>query len=115
MRHLKKGAKLQRTADERKALLRGLANQLILHGKIRTTEAKAKALRPFIERLISKSRTPSLNNRRYVLRYLNLKATQKLFRITGKKYQKRAGGYTRIIKLGRRRGDDAPVAYIELV
>jgi len=115
VRHLKKGKKLSRTADKRKALLRGLANSLILHGKIKTTEAKVKALRPFVEKLITKSKKPTLANRRYVLRFLNKKATAKVFGSVGKKYKARPGGYTRIIKLGRRKGDNAPISQIELI
>lgn len=116
MRHLKRGKKLSRTSDERKALLRGLANSLILHDKIKTTEARAKALRPFVEKLITKGRKPNLANRRYVLRFLNQKATAKVFSSLSKKYKARPGGYTRIVKLGKRgRGDNASLAHIELV
>ncbi len=115
MRHCKKGFKLKRTADERKALLRVLATQLILHSKIKTTTAKAKALRPFVEKLITKARRPTVANRRLVLRFLNQAATQKLFGPLSKKYQNRPGGYTRIVKLGERSGDRAHQSQIELI
>lgn len=115
MRHLKKGRKLKRTSSERKALLRGLARSLVLHGHIRTTEAKAKALRPFAERLVSRAKDQSLANRRYLLRFLDQESTRKIFEIAAQKYLKRHGGYTRIIKIGRRQGDNAPLVQIELV
>lgn len=115
MRHRKEGRKLKRTSDERRALLKSLANSLILHNKIQTTQAKAKALRPFVERLITKAKEPGLANRRYVLRFLTKKATQRLFSKVAPKYKERPGGYTRITKIGYRKGDNAPIAQIELI
>lgn len=116
MRHRKKTKTLDRTATARKALLRILASQLILYEKIQTTESKAKALRPFVERLISRSRTGDLASRRYLMKYLTVEnAVKKLLEDVGPRYRARAGGFTRIIKIGQRKGDAARVARIELV
>lgn len=93
-----------------------MASQLILYEKIKTTEAKAKALRPFVERLISHSKQPTLANRRYLMKYITVEnAVKKLLEDVGPRYKERAGGYTRIMKLGQRQGDAARVARIELV
>lgn len=116
MRHRKKKKTLDRTAKARKALLSILASQLVLYEKIQTTEAKAKALRPFVERLISRSRAGDLAARRYLMRFLSVEqAVKKLIEDVGPRYKERAGGYTRIIKIGQRQGDAAYVARIELV
>ncbi|MFH1460827.1 MAG: 50S ribosomal protein L17 [Patescibacteria group bacterium] len=115
MKHAKKGRKFGRKRDERRALLKILAANLILKGKIKTTEAKAKELRPFVEKLITKSKTNNLANNRYLARYLPTKARKKIVKEIGPLYQARAGGYTRIIKLEPRQTDGAKMAIIELV
>jgi len=115
MKHHQKGRKLSRKRDQRKALLKNLAAHLILKEKIITTEAKAKEVQPFVERLITKSKKSDLSAIRYLAKYLPTKARQKMISEIGPQYQKRAGGYTRIIKLGPRHTDSAKMAIIELV
>jgi large subunit ribosomal protein L17 len=116
MRHLVKGKKLQRSASHRKALLRSLAISLIKEHRITTTVAKAKALRPFIEPLITRAKEDTSHNRRTVFSKLNnKKAVTLLFDEVGVKAEDRPGGYTRIIKLGSREGDGAEMAVMELV
>lgn len=116
MRHRVAGRKLDRNTAQRKALLRGLATELFKHGKIRTTEAKAKSLRPFVEKLITLAKRGDLHARRQVAARLYEPAVlQKLFDEIAAAYQDRPGGYTRIYKLGLRKGDAAPMALIELV
>jgi len=115
MKHRKKGRKFGLERDKRKALLKGLAANLILKEKIKTTEAKAKEIRPFVEKLITKSRVNNLANTRYLARYLPDKVLKKIMVEIGPRYQTRAGGYTRITKLGPRGIDSAKMAIIELV
>jgi len=119
MKHCKKGRKLGRTKDQRKALLKTLASNLILREKIKTTEAKAKEVRPFIEKLITKSRVTGATNKlsavKHLAKYLPKEARKKIMKEIGPRYQERAGGYTRIIKLGPRKIDGAKMAIIELV
>ena len=119
MRHLKRGRKLNRTASHRKALMRNLAASLIIHKRIQTTDAKAKELRTFVEPLITFARQGTLHARRQVLRALPGKygqmVTSILFDEIAPKVGDRPGGYTRIIKLGNRSNDRAPVSLIELV
>ena len=116
MRHRKAGRKLGRTSEQRLALLRGLASSLIEHGAIETTEAKAKELRPFVEKLISKAKTGTLHSRRLAARDIQKRATaDKLFQEIGPRFAKRPGGYTRILKTRHRKGDGAEMARIELV
>ena len=115
MKHYKKGRKLSRQRDQRKALLKNLAAHLILREKIITTEAKAKEIKPFVEKLITKSKKNDLSSVRYLSGYLPIKARQKIISQIGPRYQKRAGGYTRIIKLGPRKTDGAKMAIIELI
>ena len=116
MRHGDKINNLGRTASHRKALLKNLACELIRHKKIVTTLAKAKSLRTFIERLITKSKDNSTHQRRVVFSYLQSKeACTELFGPIAEKIGGRPGGYTRIIKLGIRHGDNAETALIELV
>src|SRR4030042_6429726 len=112
---MKKNRKLSRKIGQRRALLKGLAANLILKEKIQTTEAKAKEVRPFVERLITKARKENVNTARYSAKYLPQKAVKKLMKETGPRYVGRSGGYTRIIKLGRRRRDSAKMAVIEFV
>src|SRR6188768_1330383 len=121
MRHGKKGDKLSRTASHRRALLMNLGCQLITYKRITTTLAKAKALRTYIEPLITKTKSTDtkeaiMHNHRIVFSYLNDKAAVKeLFTVIAPKVASRPGGYTRIIKLGKRIGDNAERAMIELV
>ena len=116
MRHGKKFNHLGRKTAHRKAMLSNMACSLIEHKRINTTEAKAKALRKFVEPLITKSKNDTTHNRRVVFSYLrNQYAVTELFKEVSVKVGDRPGGYTRIIKLGNRQGDNAPMAMIELV
>ena len=116
MRHGVKLNKLSRTSAHRKALLSNLACELIKHKRINTTLAKAKALRVYVEPLLTRGKTDSTHNRRIVFSYLQDKeAIKELFSTISEKIATRPGGYTRIIKLGKRHGDNAEVAMIELV
>lgn len=115
--------KLGRTTDMRMALLRNLASDLIVHERIETTEAKAKELKPAVEKMITLGKRGDLNARRQASAFLYNKATseddekviQKLFDDVAPRYEERQGGYTRVLKLGPRRGDGAKMAIIELV
>ena len=103
-------------SEQRLALLRNLATSLIEQGAIETTEAKAKELRPFVEKLITKGREGTLHARRLAGKHVQKRAAaDKLFQEIGPKYAKRTGGYTRILKTGHRKGDGADMARIELV
>ncbi len=117
MRHQRKTVKLGRTQGHRNALLSNLAVSLIDHGKIKTTVAKAKAVRPFVEKLVTKAKTGTLHARRMALADLrhNEIAVRKLFTEIGPLNAERKGGYTRIVKLGMRRSDAAEMAIIEWV
>jgi len=116
MRHGKKFNHLGRQSAHRKAMLANMACSLITHKRINTTLAKAKALRVYVEPLITKSKTDSTHNRRVVFSYLKDKnAITELFRDVATKVADRPGGYVRIIKLGNRQGDNADMAMIELV
>ena len=116
MRHGKKFNHLERQTDHRKAMLANMACSLIEHKRINTTVAKAKALRVFIEPLITKSKSDTTHNRRVVFSYLRDKyAVTELFKEISVKIADRPGGYIRIIKLGNRQGDNAPMAMVELV
>jgi len=116
MRHNKKFNHLGRTADHRAAMLANMAISLIEHKRITTTLAKAKALKKYVEPLITKAKNDTTNSRRVVFRYLqNKEAIKELFGTVIAKVGDRPGGYTRVIKLGTRQGDAAPLAFIELV
>ena len=116
MRHGKKINHLGRTTPHRKAMLANMACSLILHKRITTTVAKAKALRTYVEPLLTKSKDDSTNSRRVVFSYLKQKeAVTELFRDIAVKVADRPGGYTRIIKTGNRIGDNADMCFIELV
>lgn len=116
MRHGKKDNHLGRTSSHRSALLSNLAGSLILHKRIETTLAKAKELRKYVEPLLTKSKDDSTHSRRVVFSYLKDKEVVKeLFNVVADKIANRPGGYTRIIKLGSRLGDNAETALIELV
>lgn len=116
MRHGKKFNHLGRTASHRKAMLSNMATSLILHKRIKTTMAKAKALRVYFEPLVTKSKSDTTHQRRMVFSYLQSKeAVSELFGVISEKVANRPGGYTRIIKLGVRQGDNAEMCMIELV
>ena len=116
MRHGKKINHLGRTSSHRKAMLSNMAASLILHKRITTTLAKAKALRIYVEPLITRSKDDSTHNRRMAFSYLqNKEAVSELFREISKKIADRPGGYTRILKTGNRLGDNADMCFIELV
>jgi large subunit ribosomal protein L17 len=116
MKHRVAGRKLGRTAMHRVALLRNLSTELFRHERIRTTLMKAKELRPFAEKLITLSKRETLHARRLVLRDIHDKdVVSKMFDTLSSRYAQRPGGYTRIVKLGPRRGDNAEMALIELV
>ncbi len=116
MRHGKKFNHLSRQAPHRKAMLANMACSLIEHKRVNTTVAKAKALKKFVEPLITKSKTDSTHSRRTVFRYLRSKeAVTELFRDVAVKVADRPGGYTRILKTGFRQGDNAEMCFIELV
>ena len=116
MRHRKSFNHLGRTSSHRKAMLSNMATSLILHKRINTTVAKAKALRSYVEPLLTKAKEDTTHSRRVVFSYLRDKyAITELFRNIAGKISDRPGGYTRIIKLGKRQGDNAEMAMIELV
>lgn len=114
--HAKRGRQLRRTSEQRLALLRNLATSLIEVEAVVTTEAKAKELRPFVERLITKAKTGTLHARRLAIRDISKRAAaDKLFKELGPRFASRKGGYTRILKTGHRKGDGAELARIEFV
>ena len=116
MRHNKKFNHLSRTASHRSAMLSNMAVSLIMHKRITTTLAKAKALKKYVEPLITKCKQDTTNSRRVVFSYLqDKKAITELFTVISQKVGDRPGGYTRIIKTGFRAGDAAPMCFIELV
>jgi large subunit ribosomal protein L17 len=116
MRHRAKGRQLSRTSTHRRALLNNMAASLFDHGRIITTEAKAKELRPFAEKLITLARRGDLHARRLVERRIKSRETlSRLFSEIGPRFAARPGGYTRILKLGHRDGDGADIARIELL
>jgi large subunit ribosomal protein L17 len=116
MRHRAKGRQLSRTSTHRRAMLNNMATSLFEHGRVVTTEAKAKELRPFAEKLITLARRGDLHARRLVQRKIKDRATlSRLFSEIGPRFAARPGGYTRILKLGHREGDGADIARIELL
>jgi large subunit ribosomal protein L17 len=116
MRHRKKSEKLGRTSSHKEALLANLAVAFIMHGRITTTVTKSKALRPVVEKLITLGKRQDINARRRAASILRDKdAVKKLFSDVGPRFEGRNGGYTRIVRLGPRVGDAAPMAIIELV
>ncbi len=116
MRHRKKINHLSRKSAHRKAMLANMATSLVLHKRIQTTVAKAKALRMYVEPIITKSKNDSTHSRRIVFSYLKNKyAVSELFREVASKISDRPGGYTRILKIGNRLGDNAEMCIIELV
>ena len=116
MKHNITHRKLNRTTSHRKALLMNLSNSLIKHEQITTTLSKAKELRPFVEKIITLGKKGDLVSRRKAISILqDQKNTRKIFDVISERYKERSGGYTRIIKIGNRFGDNAPTAIIELV
>ena len=116
MRHRVAGRKFGRNTKQRKALFRNLSVSLILHERITTTEAKAKTVRPVVEKMVTMAREDTEHHRRLIMARLgDERATAKLFDVIGPRFDGQPGGYTRIYKLGPRRGDAAPMAMIEFV
>lgn len=116
MRHKMGGRKLQRKSGHRAALLRNMAAALIKHEQIQTTTAKAKELRPYVEKLITLAKHGGLSNRRLAhARLMDETQEKKLFEVLAERFSGRSGGYTRVIKAGFRASDAAPIAIIELV
>ena len=116
MRHQRSGRKLGRDAAHRKALYANLAGALIEHGRIKTTEAKAKEVRPIVEKMITLGKRGDLAAHRQAVAFLRSKSVaHKLFAGVAPRFAERDGGYTRVVKLGPRQGDAAPMAYLELV
>jgi large subunit ribosomal protein L17 len=116
MRHLKAGRRLARTTEHRTAMLRNLITQLLEHERVQTTQAKAKEARQWAEKIITMAKKGDLHARRQTLRVVRTKkAMAKLFGELRDRYQDRPGGYTRIVPLGFRVGDGAPISILELV
>ena len=116
MRHRKAGRKLGRDSAQRSALHAGLASALIEHGRIRTTEAKAKEVRPIVEEMITLGKRGDVAAHRQAVAFLRSKpVAHKLFAEVAPRFAERPGGYTRVVKIGPRQGDAAPMAYLELV
>ena len=119
MRHGKKGRKLNRTASHRKSLMSNLAASLVIHKRIRTTDAKAKEVRGFIERLVTYAKRGDVHGRRLIMQKINGTLGKKIASILiheiAPVYEDRQGGYTRIIKLNNRKNDNAPVSMLEFV
>jgi large subunit ribosomal protein L17 len=116
VRHHRSGKKLGRDSAHRRALYSNLAGALIEHGRIRTTQAKAKAVRPIAERMITLGRRGDLHARRQAMAYLrSQEVVHKLFADVGPRFAERPGGYSRIVKIGPRQGDSADMVYLELV
>lgn len=115
MRHSNHNRKFGRTKDQRSALMKSLARSLVLRGRITTTEAKAKEIRPFVEKMVTRGKTPTLANRRALISQLgDAGAAGKLIK-TAEGYKERTGGYIRIVKMVQRKGDASPMALIEFV
>ena len=116
MRHHRAGKKLGRDSAQRRALYSNLAGALIEHGRIKTTEAKAKAVKPLAEQMITLGRRGDIHARRQALAFLRSQdVVYKLFSDVGPRFKERHGGYSRIVKLGTRQGDSAEMVYLELV
>jgi large subunit ribosomal protein L17 len=116
MRHRKGGFKLQRNPSARRALLRGLTTNVILRDRVVTTVTKAKAVKPVVEKMITLAKRDTLHSRRQAAAFLNTPgAVKKLFDNLGPRFAQRNGGYTRVVRLGPRKGDGAELALIELL
>ena len=114
MQRGRKGRKFGRVANQRRALMKSLASSFFMLGRINTTEAKAKELRPFVEKFITRGKTPTVSNRRFFARFFSSSVVKKII-AHADDVKKRHGGYTRIIKTGVRKSDSARMAIIELV
>ena len=116
MRHRKKGKILDRKKQPRELMLRNLASSVLIFEKVKTTEAKAKAVKPLVEKVITLAKKNDLTSRRELISILPQKmAVKKAMEVIGERFKDRKGGYTRIIKLGTRKGDGAEVAQLELL
>ncbi len=116
MKHRKKTKILDRAKAPREAMLKNLATSIILYESVKTTEAKAKTVKPMLEKLITRAKVKSVYNKQQLNRVLkDKKATQKMLDVIGPRYKERKGGYCRIIKMSQRQGDGAKMAQIELV
>lgn len=117
MRHRNAGTVLDRVKAPREALLRQLAMSVVLYEKVQTTEAKAKAIKPIVERLVTRGKEATLHNRRELLRFFGQQElpVKKLLEALSPRYKERKGGYTRIVKMGPRKGDGAEMVQIEFV
>lgn len=115
MRHHNANRKFGRKKGQRKALMKSLAYSLVVHGKIKTTEAKAKELRPFVEKLVTLGKKESLASRRMLESRVGSRAASKIAKTWSQEYKDRKGGYTRITKMVRRNSDGSPMAVIEFV
>ena len=115
MRHLKKGRKFGREKNQRKAFLKSLIFNLAKRGKIKTTEARAKEIKPLMEKLITRAKKEGLSNYRILVSRIGQLTAKKLIKEIAPKYKERNGGYTRIIKAPRRKGDASKMAIIELI
>ena len=115
MRKRKRGRKLSRSRDQRKALCKSLMSEFFLHGKIKTTQAKAKEIQPMIEKLITRAKKGGITQKRLLRKFFSLKIVKKIVDEIAPKFKERKGGYTRIIRKGPRKSDEAKIAIIELV
>ncbi len=115
MNKLKKGRKFSRTSGKRTAFIKSLLRALVIHEKIHTTQARAKEIRPIVEKLVTRSRIQDTLAIRYLAKYFDKETSWKLIKDISPRYKDRQGGYTRIIKLPARRGDGAQMAIIEFV
>lgn len=115
MKHLRKNRKFGRTADYRKRFLWNLVVNLITKERIRTTESRAKEIRPIAERAVTRAKNDTLANRRLLLKYMTAKTVNKLFKELAPRFEKRSGGYTRIMKIGARKNDAAEMVLIEFI
>ena len=116
MRHRHSKKALDRKTGPRVALIKGLAQSLVLYEKIKTTEAKARVLRPIVEKMVTEAKIDTLHHRREAMKELPTKnAVKKLFEVLGPRFKERKGGYLRIVKLGERKGDGAKMVQIEFV
>lgn len=116
MRHRKNKVTLSRTKGQRELMLRTLAESVVLHEGVSTTEAKARAVKPLVERMITRGKVNTVVARRYLMTFFTKEApVKKILEVLGPKYEARQGGYTRIVKLGQRKGDAASIVRIELV
>lgn len=116
MRHRKNTITLDRVKGQRELMLRTLAADVVLHEGVTTTQAKARAVKPLVERMITRGKTNTVASRRYLMTFFTKETpVKKILEVLGPKYEARAGGYTRIVKLGQRKGDAAQVVRIELV